>query len=557
MSFLQKINQNNCIAFCVFWLILFILYLPAAKAGFVTDVVGWLDQIENHSFWEYLNRTNFHVKSLYQFTQFTTYIFFKLFGVNKWLWHLLQITLHAINGTLLYIICKKLFNDTNIKNGGIIAMGGVLLYCVCPHISEVIVWESSFHYLQGFLLILLILLWVQRFQEAQNAKYIWWGGVVFFLSTYSLEVFYLTPWFVLALALYYRVALKRDIFVLKKTLLYFFVPELVLFVLHLITYRIVYGDWVAHIGVNTIHQQANILLSRPPEYLFHIVLFGRFLSNDTRQYVYKLCESWRGIIPFYALVVAICLFIITNFKKFGPKAKAAVLLFVFCGMSVSILMPLWFQKQQLLVVDRYTYMFDAFIYMLITLLLSFISLKIISYTLWAGYAFINIHFTAKLNKYWKESDHIITSLLNNFPNPSDKVVVLLNNPENMNGVPMIGSSDPSEFKMMKNLLSHQKINNIVFDVLSYNMLSPNDGAHVTVLNDSSMRVTLNQWGTWWWYNVIGATSYQNEYYKLNVIDVGHFYDITLKKAPSQYLLLYQVGDQWKIVDWSKKNVDQY
>src|SRR6185437_9791323 len=230
MNLLQKIARNNCISFGLFWLILFVLYLPAAKAGFVTDVTGWLDQIKNHGFWEYMNRTNFHVKSLYQFTQFTTYIFYKLFGANRWLWHLLQITLHTVNSIFLFIFCKKLFDDTAIKNGNIIALGGVILYCVCPHISEVIVWESSFHYLQGLLLILLILLLVQHFQHVQSAKYPLWAGIVFFLSTYSLEIFYLTPWFVLALACYYRVAIKKDVAILKKTLFYFFVPELVLFV---------------------------------------------------------------------------------------------------------------------------------------------------------------------------------------------------------------------------------------------------------------------------------------------------------------------------------------
>ena len=41
------------------------------------------------------------------------------------------------------------------------------------------------------------------------------------------------------------------------------------------------------------------------------------------------------------------------------------------------------------------------------------------------------------------------------------------------------------------------------------------------------------------------------------MDVGHEYDLTLKKPVGDYLLLYNVGDKWKVVDMSKKGVAQY
>ena len=110
---------------------------------------------------------------------------------------------------------------------------------------------------------------------------------------------------------------------------------------------------------------------------------------------------------------------------------------------------------------------------------------------------------------------------------------------------------------MHNLLIPEKtIPNPTYDVLSYNMLTPTDGAHVTVLNDSTVRITLNQWGTWWWYEGKGAYTYENSVFKENLVDGGHFYDLILRQPPANYLLLYQVGNEWKVVDWSKKGVDQ-
>jgi hypothetical protein len=122
---------------------------------------------------------------------------------------------------------------------------------------------------------------------------------------------------------------------------------------------------------------------------------------------------------------------------------------------------------------------------------------------------------------------------------------------------MIGSEKESEFKLMHNLLLPSKqITNNVYDVLSYNMLTPNDGAHAVVVNDSTVRVTLNQWGTWWWYEGKGAYGYENPEFKQILVDGGHFYDLILRKPAETYLLLYQVGDHWKVVDWNKKGAEQ-
>ena len=96
-------------------------------------------------------------------------------------------------------------------------------------------------------------------------------------------------------------------------------------------------------------------------------------------------------------------------------------------------------------------------------------------------------------------------LLHDLPDAGDKIIVLLALPQSMHGIPMMGAGTESEYKMMHNLLlPDKKINNKVYSALSYNMITPDDGAHVKVLSDNKVRVTLNQFGTWWWYNGQGA-----------------------------------------------------
>jgi len=548
---------NGGAVFCFLWLLLFVLYYPAAKAGFVTDFTGWLDQIRNHSFWDYINRTNFHAQSLYQFTQFNTYIFYKLFGVNPWLWHLLFITLHTINTCLLLGLVAGLLEDVQAEGSRAIVFGGALLFTVSPYISEVIVWEPSFHFLQGLLLILLILRCTQKYIRSGHRKYAWRAGILYLLSLFSLEVFYITPFLVLTLGVYYRFNPSFDKKILGRVMLYFFAPMLLLLAVRIVGYKLMAGDWVSRIGSVTVTVVNLESFGKPAKYLFHLLLLGRFFAADTRHAVYAFCDSAIGIALFYGAVIIVFSVLAYRYRVMSGRAKVAGLLFAWVLIALMLLVPLWFGDMLLVLFDRYTYFAGAFFYTLVSILVSFISVQYIRMGIIAIYALVNLRFAIQVSRYWGKSYRVDEGLLHNVPDPGDKTVILLNLPESMHGIPMIGSGKESEFRFMHNLLLRDKrINNAVYDGLSYNMAAPTDGAHATVMNDSMVRVTLNQWGTWWWYEGKGGYGYENSDYKLHLNDPGHFYELTLKRPAQQYQLLYQVGDHWNVVDWSKRGVDQ-
>ena len=535
---------------------MFVLYYPAAKAGFVTDFTGWLDQVKNHSFGEYINRTNFKAVSLYQVTQFNTYIFYKLFGINAWLWHLLFITLHVISCSLLFPLLYRLLDDSGVKAGRTISFMGVSLFCVSPYISEVIAWEPAFHFLQGLLFILLVLVWVQKYLHTGNKKYAWWAGIVYLLSTHTLEVFYITPWLVLSLGLFYRSStIDKGMF--GKILLLFFVPELIMFCLRLVEFRVLYGGWVSRIGSDDAMAAPVTGLGKPAKYLFHLLCMGKFFHDNVKLHVYKFCDSLKCIIPFYTIVGLIGIYIIARFRSMAGKARVACLLFAWVMITLVLLIPLPFVDILLVLCDRYTYFAGAFLYMLLSVLAAFITMQYIRMGILALFALVNLRFAIQVSRYWGKAYKIDNSLLTNLPDADNKIIVLLNLPESMHGIPMIGAETESEYKLMHNLLlPDKKIENTVYDGLSFNMITPGDGAHTTVLNDSMVRVTLNQWGTWWWYNGLGGHSYENADYRLKMIDGGRYYELTMKKPASQYLLLYEVGDKWKVVDMSRQKVEQ-
>ena len=168
-----------------------------------------------------------------------------------------------------------------------------------------------------------------------------------------------------------------------------------------------------------------------------------------------------------------------------------------------------------------------------------------------------LYFSIKTNISWGRSAHVIESMLTQIEPDSTKTTLVLNMPESLNGIPMLGAWDESELQLMHNLLytKRQALTN-TYDVLAYNMVDANNGAHVRILNDSMIHVQLNQTGTWWWYKSFGGYNYENAAYKLNIIDGGN-YELLLKQPITNYNMWYQIGYNLKQVDNRMIGIDQH
>src|SRR5205814_1159435 len=136
------------------------------------------------------------------------------------------------NTSLMFALCRRILEDAKVRDAGVMALAAVLLYALSPFNVEVVVWEASFHYLLSFLLILSILLLAVRFLHDQKPWAAVVAGALYFLSTFSLEQFYLTPLFILSLTLFYRAGLDFDKRACRKLILYFMAPELIMFLMN-------------------------------------------------------------------------------------------------------------------------------------------------------------------------------------------------------------------------------------------------------------------------------------------------------------------------------------
>lgn len=545
--------KSNLFLFLFFWLLVFVLYLPAMYAGLVSDTTGWLQDIQQSSFADHINRVHFKVQSLYQFTQLVTWFFYQLFGTNAMLWHCLHVTFHAFNCVLLFRVASGILDKDKVPHARLIVYCGCILFCLMPSLSEVIVWEASFHYLLGLLLLLSILRLLQAYMAApanDRLLLILW---LYLLSTYSIELFYVTPFFIAGLLLFYYQAFPVTVRKVAPRLL---LPMLALLLLHFVQVKLAYGHWLPHISADVLNATSHrVLWAKPLKYMFHLLLLGRFYPQDIREKVYALCESYPLIIGFYGLLVLITAWGLSRWRR--DDVKPGLLFLYWSVLTMGLIVPLWFPQMFWVEYDRYGYFFTAFFFMLLSYVLFRIVNRRIAVVLLVLFGLANMLATYKVNKKWGNTAVMIDSLMKGLPVTSDQTVLLLNMPQCMNGLFMITGGHCNEAQTMHDVLYQPPLPYKLRDVCAYNILSVKDGAHVEVLNDSTLKVTLNQWGTWWWFDGMGAANYENEYYRVDMKDPGHYYELTLKGDPSAYKLLFQNGSSWQTVDMSRKNVEQY
>lgn len=541
--------------FVALWLVLFILYIPASGSGMVGDSIGWLESIRKDSFWDYLNRTRYHAYSFYQFTLLVNWVCYKLWGVNAFMWHILSLSLHTLNATLLFIFLSRLFCDARLKAGKMVALAAMLLYATSPYQVEVVVWEASYHYLQGFLIILIIVLLAQRFLHYPKAGLAFSAGCLYLLSIFSLEVFYLTPFLVCSLALFYKIGLGYDRKKVFQTILYFCLPQVALLILHFGLFGMIYGAEVPHVGADFRKMNLGFFATRPPEYLFHL-LWGRFFPAGLRHQMHWLATTYPFAILFYGCLAAVGSYMLLYFRKLSMKGKLSGLFFLWMLLSVSLLLPLWFPGVLLSVSDRYLYLLSAFYWITLVLLLSRLANYYLKAVLFIAAIGLNVVFTVMLTRYWGISTQMIEALETNVPVQPGKTILLLNSPASYKGVAMIGCTFEGEFKLVNELLYGDKIPNRMTDVLGYNLDAQDDGASVIVQDDSTLQVSMGHRDINFWFGGTDGVHLETPFYKIIAQDTGLWYRIVLKGDPKQYQLLYQNGMKLKTVNTALRNVPQ-
>ncbi len=540
---MQRFRFHPAAIFILLWSLLFLLYLPAARCGWVSDTLGWLDALRHQSFSEYLNRSRFGVRSFYQTTQAFTWALYRILGVSPWAWHLVHISLQALNAALCFTFCRGLLRDSGIGRNEEIAFAVALLFSTSPYLSEVIVWEASFHYLQGLCFILLILTLLRRFLRRPQALPALMAGILFLFSAFSLELFYLTPLLTGSLLLYYRYVLQYERTAIRKAAAGFLLPQVLIFVLHLLLVRIVFGTASARLGDALLHMPLTYYAVKPPDYGFHL-LGGRFLPQSWRSAAHQAFCTYAGAGLFYVLLGSLLVLLLLRYRRMQRPAQLSTLFFLWLLLAMGLVTPMWFPERLLILGDRYLYIMLPFFFMLAAMLVA--RLRSVPLRLGILLAALLLQCTGTLyvNWLWQRSQRITDNLQRNFSAPAGANVLLLNSPQSLRGAPMIGAGPDGEMKLMHDLLYGPSPGAFVRETFAQEMATSDDSIGIRQLDALSFLVRLPRPGACWWYGSDYARSYSGPGYEV-ILLTPDTYRLILNGDPQRYMLMYQQSGIWK------------
>jgi hypothetical protein len=401
----------------------------------------------------------------------------------------------------------------------------------------VVVWEASYHFLQGLLLILLQLHLLHRYIHTRRPVHALLAVGLYAISLISLELFYLTPFLGLALCLYYRPSISPAI-----TRIVF--PQVALLAIYLISLKLLLNQTTGRLGNAITELPITYYLVKPPEYLFHL-LGGRFLPTTWRATVYQACSSYLGAGIFFLLLAALIIYIIIRFRQFTQQGKLLSLLFIWLLLGTALVSTLWFPQRLFIIGDRYLYiLLPGFSAVVVLILTRYISKHSVQKAIILALVTAQCILTVNLSNIWSTSTTLTNKLQSTLAGTTGKITILLNNPASYKGAPMIPSGADGEARLMHNLLYQPGIQDLVMDAPAMHLLSVSDGIRINIIDSQSVKVSLTNPQSFWQYGPDVARSYNTPLFSVVVEDPNCCYTIKLSLHQSAYRLLYHQSGQW-------------
>ena len=534
--------KSSKLIFPIFLLITLITYYPTIGAGFVYDFVGWQRVFNLGNFGDIINC--FGYKGNHQVLHFFFFSIYSLFHIEGLPWYLIFCGLHALNGWLLYRWILQLSGRWKIQLPAVLVAGWCVLFLIHPYNVEPVVWKACIHYLLSLAAVLGILLVFPKYIYDGDRKFLWITLLVFTLSLFLLEISFVAPALIMMLLVIEALSFGSGKLILRRSAM-LVCGMWCLLAGYIVLNKLTIGSWVGHYG-SKIHLKLDIIgmMSTEVKYMVKHLFDARFFSFKVKTQLFDVILSSPEL-TFFILVLCITGIIIylVRIKKIAPRWHL-----VFFGTMASMLYVLtianiFFFHLHIGMNDRYSYLPLAFL-ILVGIMLFYTLPKWLSWSLTIFLLVINLYFQQKTNRYWKESTEVLQHLKNTYRWNDASHVFILNCPDNLNGIVM--ASIWGEPTGIDELIDHQtpKPNTgIMYDIFQYNMTTPTDGVKVEQTGPMQLKVTFNQWGNWWHRNGIGANSYENEYYKADILDYPYL--VTFKQFPEGSVILYQDGSEWK------------
>lgn len=528
--------------FPIFLLITLISFYPTIGAGFVFDFLGWQRAYDNGTFADIIHC--FGYNGNHQVLHFFFYSLYSLFHIQGLPWYLVFCTLHAFNAWMLNKWLTNLNSRWQLNTSGLLITLTCILFVIHPYNVEPVVWKPCVHYLLSLAAVLGLLLLVPKYLHTGKRKFLWLSLLIYALSLYLLEISYITPVVIYMYLVIEKFAGEKTPFPTRRALL-LGGGLWSLLILSVLINKWTLGAWVGHYGASA-HLNIDILSMMATEikYLFKHLTDARYFSFKTKALIFDTILSTPELV-FFILVLCISIGLLYFIKI---KKMAGPLHLAFFGIAASMLyvLPvsnLFFFHLHVGTNDRFSYIPLLFFLVTIMALLAktprWIWIPAMSLII-----LLQVYLQEKTITYWKQSTEVVQNLRETFRWHDRSHVFVLNSPDNLNGIVMTSIIQaPSGIDELLDFQTDKPYDGVMFDIFQYNMTTPDDGVKVEQTGPMQLKVTFAQWGNWWHLSGIGASSYENEYFKADVLDYP--YQVTFKQFPEGSAIIYQDGKEWK------------
>ncbi|GIV34917.1 MAG: hypothetical protein KatS3mg031_2452 [Chitinophagales bacterium] len=539
-----KKPAGNILLLLTCWAFSLLIYAGHSHARFLDYLDRWAFFYAQYGFKGILDEYQ-NVSLLYVY-HFFQYLLFRLAGFHGVVWNAVFTLLHALNALmaarLFSFYGQKLYPGNALVGAWLVAA----LVVISPYQTEVLAWGPTIHYLLTGFLVLLAVEMTLRFAVTGKMRFAALSAYAFFIGLFTHEMMLMLP-----LLLFIVLTVSPRILQMPERwwLLYTRLGSLLILpvIIFFVSNKYLLGKWIGHYGASThLHFSVSGMGSSALKYVAKYLTLASCWPEELKNPFYQFLDTTRAGYLFAAFCMI--LFAIIMLRLLWPKVQLMLLFFLLFLSSLLPVLNLYFPYWIPIMGDRLGYVaslfFSPFLVTLLFLLPRFVRWILVVLFYAAAGCCLHTHVYA-----WKKAGAIATALEQNFPYTEASAIFILALPENYKGAPMYRLTEEKTQPLAENIKKRtgKDLNGVVYEVVKYNMMAPDDSVSVEIVNDSTLKVTLSAWGRWFWRYNAGASDYDTDEYSVDVDDLAHSYTIRFKNKKPDALYIYQTGNTWRKV----------
>ncbi len=501
-------------------------------AGFVTDYSGLIEKMHGRTYAEALD--SFGFPALMPVLNVCFFFLYDTFGKQSSAWHWAHVVSYSYIAWEVYNIASRLLFAEKDKTM-IATLMVTILYFLSPFHVEAMAWKVCLGHILSTGLLLTSFRQYLMFDSSLKRYHLILAAIFQILSLLTFEWALIMP--LILLAVFWKGIWKRiDI---NENSIGVLIASIVS-VLYILLTKVIIGDWIGHYGADA------VLTNNPVDqlgvigaYFVKHLSFIHFANYGIRSAAYEFVRSPIGIVLF-TMVMSVFLFLLRGKRKIDnwQIAMLAVIGFIpVSGFSFNYLT--WSEN------DRYGILGGLFLIILFVRA-CYRFTPIVRWTLLGMALLVSAYFQQRMIINWDENASVVNELMSSFECDRGDRVFILNFPDNINGTLAFRNyaADESLSDALK-WIEGKSVPCDIIEVMQYNMINSDDGVKCEVVDPATIKVSFNQWGTWWWRRGLGASNHDNDIYSATLGD-GH-YLLKVKKSQEGDRFYYQMGSEWKSI----------